>query len=456
MVTYRNDDAEREVVACAMKDIPHTLGVMDEMGLKASDFGPSAEACIKACEELAAQGHEECDCISVCDVIGMSGQKYDSLLKYAAECYEQGGMLTMLHRSCEAVCKGKKKQAIHSVLHDGAKMLDEGDPDSTIAKVVSGLSSVEFGKEEDVGGLEALQAERDAYRNGTLMGVPTYFMGKQLGMLWPEKKNGDLIVLAGRSSDGKTTMMLNDAYSDGERGIPCGVIELEMRTNKLYERMACKRSAINPMWFTNHKWSDKLAARFDQAYHEIADWPIYVTDEPHMTLDEIEAKAFIMKKRYGIRSLYIDYLQLLTPTADESRQPPRVTITQWSRRLKCMARELGIPITLLSQLARTEDTRDGELTPGMPTKEMLKESGSIENDADVVALICKKPKQPRSEFTFMQDYWRMMINIDKNRGGPTGALEHAMFPACYHIEEQGKATEDYLLRYEISKSERGY
>lgn len=456
MVELRNRYAEDEIIACLMQDIPRTLGVLDELGLAQADFAPNASLCLKGAAELAAQGHLECDCLSICEALGLEATTRHALETYAAECYMRGGTPTMLAKAADAVVKAKKQRIVHGVLSRGVAMLAEGDPDHTVASVVAGLSGIEFSGDGHVQGLEALREERDSYRSGVLAGVPSYFHGRQLGMLMPEKKRGELIVLGGRSSDGKTTLMLQEVYSDGEKGIPCGVIELEMRKHRLIERMACKRTAINPMWFKNQKWSDALAKRFDAAYGEIEAWPIHVSDEANITMDQLEAKAFILKKRHGIRALYIDYLQLITPTPDEVRSGLRAYITQWSRRLKLLARDLDIPVEVLSQLARTEDTRDGELTPGMPTKETLKESGSIEQDADVVELICKKPRQPRSNFTFMQDYWEMEINIDKNREGPTGSLGHIMFPACYHITERGKATDEYLLRYEESKRERGY
>ena len=457
MVDCRNEKAEREIVACLYQDIPRVLSLMDEYGVVAADCAPYVAACIRAAEKLAAKGHEFCDWLSLSDMLDVDEPiQRAAIEKMAIDCYEQGGLITMLRWAVSEVAKSKKKHTIADVLNAGLQGMSEVEPDNTIASVVAGLSGIEFSASEKAVGLEALQDERQSYKDGMLKGVPSYYYGKRLGMLWPEKRNGDLIVLGGRSSDGKTTMMLNDVYADGERGIPCGVIELEMPKHRLIERMACKMSAINPMWFKNAKWSKELGTRFDEAYRMVESWPIVISDEPSITMDQLEAKAFILRKRNGIRSLYVDYLQLITPTSEESRQGTRAYITQWSRRLKLLARDLGIPVYVLSQLARTEDTRDGELTPAMPTKETLKESGSIEQDSDVVLLICKKPRQPRSNFTFMQDYWEMLISVDKNREGPTGILEHVMFPACYNITETGTETTNYLLRYDVSKKERGY
>jgi hypothetical protein len=446
------DHSEEQIVACLMCDMRATLEWMEKKDVSEDDFtDPLAIRAVMAARRLSAKGFVECDIISLMDE-GGSGAGYGELLE---RCALAGGLMSYVPWACDEIKRKRRLAVITGLCQSGCReaMEDRADPDSIASSLLAGLSTTKV--QEDGADIDYLRMERDAYKSGKLLGVPSYFHNRKLGMLWPEKRNGDLIILGGRSSDGKTTLMLNDIYSDGERSIHVGVFELEMKRRALLQRLACKMASINPMWFRNDKWSQQLAQDFDEAFSVVSKWPLHINDTPGLGMDKIEAKAHSMKQTHDIRALYIDYLQLISPTSDEIRSGQRACISQWSSRLKRLAGQLDIPVYVLSQLARTEDTRNGDVTPGAPTKEMLKESGSIENDADVVVMVSKKAGEKRHLFSFMHDQWPMSVAIEKQREGPTGSVEHVMFPACYHFCEQSEATE-YQLRYDNSKARRGY
>ncbi len=229
-------------------------------------------------------------------------------------------------------------------------------------------------------------------------------------------QNGEMIILAARPSMGKTALAMNlIEHIAADTRLPVAVFSLEMSKQQLAQRMLCSRGQID---------SHKLRKGMLQAHEyqhlanvvgELAKAPIWVDDAPGLTPLELRAKARRLKLQHDIRCIMIDYMQLMDNPGVESRQQQ---ISEISRSIKAVARELNIPVIALSQLNRQSEGRDGH----RPRMSDLRESGSIEQDADVIMLLHREDYYRMSEPDFVPDNIAEVI-IAKQRNGPTGTVK---------------------------------
>jgi replicative DNA helicase len=232
-------------------------------------------------------------------------------------------------------------------------------------------------------------------------------------------QNGEMIVIAGRPSMGKTSLALNIAEHIGVIDkIPIVIFSLETGRQQLAERFLCSRSKIDAQKVRKGMLDTEHYEALRDACGEMSEAPIYIDDTSSLTPLELRAKARRMKSQRGIRCIIVDYLQLmhLGISRIESRQQEITTI---SRYLKALARELNIPVVVLSQLNRAPEGREGH----RPRMSDLRESGSIEQDADVVILLHREDYYHRSEGEkdYKPDNTAELI-IAKQRNGPTGTV----------------------------------
>jgi replicative DNA helicase len=231
-------------------------------------------------------------------------------------------------------------------------------------------------------------------------------------------QNGEMIIIAGRPSMGKTSLALNVAEHIGvENKIPLVVFSLEMSKQQLAERFMCSRSQIDSQLVRKGMLGPEHHHKLQDACASLYEAPIYIDDTSTLTPLELRAKTRRLKSRHNIQAVIVDYLQLmhLGTTAVESRQQEITTI---SRHLKSLARELNIPVVVVSQLNRASEGREGH----RPRMSDLRESGSIEQDADVVMLLHREDYYHRGEKDYPFDTTAELI-IAKQRNGPTGIVE---------------------------------
>ncbi len=230
-------------------------------------------------------------------------------------------------------------------------------------------------------------------------------------------QNGEMIIVAGRPSMGKTALALNIAENLGvEEKTPVAIFSLEMGQQQLAERFLCSVSAVESQLVRKGMLSTDHYGKLVDACGILSAAPIYIDDSSTLTPLELRAKARRLKSQHDIRCAIVDYLQLmhLGTTRVESRQQEITTI---SRYLKALARELNIPVVVLSQLNRSPEGREGH----RPRMSDLRESGSIEQDADVVILLHREDYYHRGEQGYEQDNTAELI-IAKQRNGPTGIV----------------------------------
>ena len=231
-------------------------------------------------------------------------------------------------------------------------------------------------------------------------------------------QNGEMIIVAGRPSMGKTSLALNIAEHLGSlEGIAVAIFSLEMGRQQLAERFLCSISEIDSQKVRKGLLGDEDYKKLADACAELSEAPIYIDDTSTLTPLELRAKARRLKSRHNIQCIVVDYLQLmhLGGSHVESRQQEITTI---SRYIKALARELNIPVVVLSQLNRSPEGREGH----RPRMSDLRESGSIEQDADVVMLLHREDYYHRGQEDYQEDNTAELI-IAKQRNGPTGTVK---------------------------------
>ena len=246
-------------------------------------------------------------------------------------------------------------------------------------------------------------------------GLPTGFA--EIDDLTCGLQNGEMIVIAGRPSMGKTSFAMNIAEHIGaDNNIPIAFFSLEMGRQQLAERMLCSRALMDSQIVRKGMISDSQYQELVHAASELSEKPIYVDDTPGITPLELRGKARRLRSRYGIKCVFIDYLQLMSMGGRvESRQQE---VSEISRYLKALARELEIPVVVLSQLNRSPEGREGH----RPRMSDLRESGSIEQDADVVVLLHREDYYHRGEPDYQETNGAEII-VAKQRNGPTDTIE---------------------------------
>jgi len=261
---------------------------------------------------------------------------------------------------------------------------------------------------------QSLDRLEELYGRGeTITGVPTGYndLDEQLAGLQPS----NLVVVGARPSMGKTAFGLGLAAHAATQGIPVLYFSLEMSHLEIAQRILCAEARVDASRMRNGRLLDGDWPKISNAIGRIGSAPLYIDDNPNVTVMEIRARARRMKSRDGVGLVVVDYLQLMTGrSAAENRQ---VEISEISRGLKILARELEIPVVALSQLSRNLESRADK----RPMLADLRESGAIEQDADVVMFIYRdEVYNPESA-----DRGSAEIHVAKHRNGPTGVVELA-------------------------------
>lgn len=257
---------------------------------------------------------------------------------------------------------------------------------------------------------EAFDRLDDLQKNaGKLRGVPTGF--RDLDSRLAGMQNSNLIILAARPGIGKTSFALNIAqHVAANLGLPVGIFSLEMSQEELVDRLLVAQADIDNWKLKTGRFDEgsKDYERFTNAMGELAEAPIFIDDTPGISISEIRTKARRLQIEHGLKLLIVDYLQLITGRNLENRVQ---VVSEISQALKNIARELKIPVLALSQLNRSVEAR-GTKKPQLAD---LRESGAIEQDADVVMFLYKGDPENHPE--------QVKLDIQKHRNGPTGEID---------------------------------
>ncbi|PJE29825.1 replicative DNA helicase [Pseudooceanicola antarcticus] len=336
-------------------------------------------------------------------------------------------------------------------ISDGAARVNvDNDPKEQIVQAEQKLYKLSEQGSSESGFVSFLKAVTDAVnvanaayqREGGLAGVSTGLidMDRKLGGLHPS----DLLILAGRPSMGKTSLATNIAFNvakaykrgmrhDGTEGaVEGGVVgfySLEMSAEQLAARILSEAAEVPSEQIRKGDMTEEEFRRFVEAAKSLEACPLYIDDTPALPIAQLAARARRLKRTHGLDLLIIDYLQLCRGTADNRVQE----IAEISMGMKAIAKELNIPVIALSQLSRTVESRDDK----RPQLSDLRESGSIEQDADVVMFVFReeyyvereKPSDDRlDEMAAWQErmerlHGKAEVIIGKQRHGPIGTVE---------------------------------
>ncbi len=250
---------------------------------------------------------------------------------------------------------------------------------------------------------------------------------------------GEMIVIAARPSMGKTSFAMNIVENVAIRKdnpLPVAVFSLEMSCESLVQRLLCSRSKIQMQKLRGGFLSKADFPNLMNVAGQLAEAPIWIDDTPGLSINELQAKARRLKQANDIRLIVIDYLQLLKSPDAARRDGREKEIADISGGIKGIAKELNIPIIVLAQLNRQPDSRGGK-----PRMSDLRESGAIEQDADLVALLMRAEVYADDEAEKEEKYGEAELIIAKQRNGPTGEVPLTFHKEFMRFENRAKQAE---------------
>ena len=305
-------------------------------------------------------------------------------------------------------CTGEIADQAYSGIDDAREILDIAEQKifAVTEKRVSG-QAVQIRES-----LQRLARQSELREGGACTGMPTGFM--QLDKDTGGFQRGDLIILAGRPSMGKTALGLAmGQHAALEEDRPVLFFSMEMSADSLAQRMLCSHTGVDSQRVRMRTLSEDEAMKLCCGCDELAKAPFFIDDSPGLTVMEVRSCARRIKRKHKIEAVFVDYLQLMHSPRAESRQ---VEISTISRNLKSLARELEIPVIALAQLNRMSEGRSDK----RPQMSDLRESGAIEQDADVVLLVHRE-EYYRPEDDSVRGLAELIIA--KQRNGPTGSVK---------------------------------
>ena len=290
-----------------------------------------------------------------------------------------------------------------------------GDAEKIIFDVTNKRVQSNFQYINDLLKISFKELEELAEKKQHITGVPTGF--KELDKLLAGLHKGDLVILAARPSVGKTALALNIAVNAAKAGTAVAVFSLEMGAEQLVQRVLCSEARINLQDVRTGFVKDADWYAIHTAMGKLANLEFYVDDTPSISILELRAKARRQLRDKPKGLIIVDYLQLMQPQGrrSENRQ---TEIAEISRGLKILGKELGVPVLALSQLSRAVEQRAGK----RPQLSDLRESGAIEQDADVVMFIDRNTDPHNEEEEGRPQKGVAEIIVAKHRNGPTGQV----------------------------------
>ena len=343
----------------------------------------------------------------------------------------------------------REKSTLRSLIHTGTDILRDSydstmEPEDLLSQAEQKIFAIRDNRTGDAvtnstqlmtEAFDRINARLDGAEGG---GVPTGFA--DLDNMTGGFHNAELLILAARPAMGKTALAMNmveKVVLDANK--PALFVSLEMARVELAQRLLCSNGRIDATKFRSGYLSKEDHDRLAETASRISQAPLFVDDAPSRTVTQISAAARRIKRKHGLSLIAIDYLQLLQP--DDPRDPRQEQVAKMARRLKGMARELDVPVLCLSQLNRqTESQKGGDHRPKLS---QLRESGAIEQDADVVMFIHREEYYHTHEESMEKGITGQgEIIIAKQRSGPTGDVKVGWFPKFTRFDNLAQPTHD--------------
>ncbi len=421
-------DAEQGVLSSFLLAPREVGGLCAEKGLKAEDFHVPAHAVVYGTLIEMWDGSKPIDPVTLTELLRGRGQLEQiggpafltqlfgflptaANASYYLEIVQEKHTLRQIIRTCtEFASRSYEEQ------DNVAGLLDEAEGRIlTIAQERFRAKSV--GMKEHV--MSAISSIQDLYeRRGGITGLPTGLAN--LDQMTDGLHAAEMIVIAARPSMGKTALAMNIAeYIAVDQKKPVAVFSLEMSAQQLVQRLLCSRAKVNLGRVRDGFLSERDFPALTAAASKLAESKMFIDDTAGLSILELRAKARRLKSQHGIEAIFIDYLQLLRSTSRRAQDNRQIEIAEISSGLKAIAKELSIPIVVLAQLNRNPEQRSGE-SKGRPRLSDLRESGSIEQDADLVGLLVRDAYYAESDEEKKDVGDRATLIIAKQRNGPVG------------------------------------
>lgn len=413
-----NDEAERSVLGAILIDKDAIIGVSEI--LKPADFYNDLNGIIYGAMLILYEERRPIDLLTLTEQLKKSKQlkKVDSA--YLTDLVE----LVPTAANVESYAKITKENAAkRSLIHAGTSIAELGYNDSEEVKDIldraeSSIFSISQGNinrgfvalkdtlTESFDRIDELQKTGSGLR-----GVRSGFVDLDNMLSGMQKSN--LLILAARPGQGKTAIMLNIAQNIAvKQKLPIGIFSLEMSKEELVDRLLVAQSDVDAWKLKTGRLSEDDFAKLSLAMGELAEAPIFIDDTPGLSLIEMRSKARRLQMEHNVSLIIVDYLQLVDPGKKYDNRVQEVSMV--SQALKNLARELNVPVLSASQLNRAVEHRGGEKKPQLAD---LRESGAIEQDADVVMFLYR----PDSEASGTHIPTKLLIA--KHRNGPTGEID---------------------------------
>ncbi|HLW34704.1 MAG TPA: replicative DNA helicase [Chthoniobacterales bacterium] len=282
--------------------------------------------------------------------------------------------------------------------------------------------------------MEAIESIEKLYeRKGGITGVSTGFV--EFDRMTSGMHPSEMIVIAARPSMGKTALAMNIAEHVAiNEKLPVGVFSLEMSSQQLVQRLLCSRARVNLQKVRDGFLGERDFPSLTAAASKLAEAKIFIDDTASLTILELRAKARRLKAQQDVQLIIIDYLQLLRSTSRRAQDNRQLEISEISAGLKGLAKELKIPVIVVAQLNRQPEQRAG----GKPRLSDLRESGSIEQDADLVGLLVRPEIYEEDEEARAEKSGEAELIIAKQRNGPVGEIPLTFLKEFTRFEDRAR------------------
>jgi replicative DNA helicase len=438
-------EAEMSLLGSMILD-PQVIGEVLPIVPRASDFYSARHGAIYSAIIAVYEQHQDGDLVQIVDSLRSAGQLEDSGgPEYLVQLAEQVPSAVNAPYYARIVAEKSRLRrlidsagqilydAFHSESDGAGEVLDRAE--SLIFEIAEDDQRSDPQRLEDL--LQA-ELERLETADGLVPGVPTGF--DDLDEILSGLQAGEMLIIAARPSMGKTALALNLAEQIAMGGktpwtpaktahTPVGFFSLEMSKAAVAQRLLSAYSGLDSHKLRTGGLSDPEFAEVMARAGELSEAPIFVDDTPGMTILTLRARARRMVAQHHVKAIMIDYLQLLT-APNASRESRQVEVSAISRGVKALARELNVPVICLSQLNRGAEQREGH----RPRMSDLRESGSIEQDADVIMLLHREayyhrgdpewdPDSPEFDEENRDKLNTAELIVAKQRNGPTGVVK---------------------------------
>jgi replicative DNA helicase len=342
-------------------------------------------------------------------------------------------------------------EAAHEVIYDSFEKQD--DVKAWVDEVEQRIFKITAEKTTDIIKpakplvMDAMSSIEKMYeKRGEVMGLATGF--RDLDRLTSGLQDGTMFIIAARPSMGKTALAMNIVENVAvDRDIPVGVFSLEMSGQELIVRMLCSRARVNLRSLHGGFPSERDHHQLTAVASQLMKAPMYIDGSASLTVNQVRARARRMKQQYKIRLLVIDYMQLMRAPSRRAESSRQAEVADISAGLKALAKELSIPIIVLSQLNRQPESRD----EGKPRLADLRESGAIEQDADVVGLLLRPEVYEEEKEAREKVKGEASLIIAKQRNGPTGNVDLTFVAEHTRFESRAKVDEGDIPSFEGSE-----